>query len=55
MTDLGKEGKSIRIGEYTIYRMSNGKLWIEHDSGEGMQCDGNALDELIANWYKENF
>jgi|GEM_PF-7043008 len=42
------------VGEYTITRYNDNDYWIEHD-GEGMQVFAHNFEELIDNFYKEEF
>jgi len=45
----------ITLGDFTILRMGDGKIWIRHESGEGGQFDEEKVAEVIAKFYKENF
>jgi len=51
-------GEGVKIGQYTISVCNHGGLWIEHESGEGMQLTGDRLEELselIDEFYKRTF
>ena len=43
------------IGDYSISLMDNGDYWLEHVSGEGMQVNKEMFDQLIAQFYADNF
>lgn len=49
----------LEVGQYTIRPMTSydGKpaFWIEHESGEGMQCSYDSLEACITQFYAENF
>lgn len=45
----------ITIGEFYIIKMSNGKIWIRHESGEGGEFDEKQLAVAVAEFYAENF
>ena len=40
----------IDVGEYIIYRMSNGNYWIADKTGEGMEV-GQSFEKLIHDFY----
>ena len=50
-----ENGESIEVGEYTIRELSDGSIWIKREDGEGMQVSLEIFEELIADFYKENF
>jgi hypothetical protein len=48
----------VYVGRYRLKRMRSGALWLEAETGEGMECNAateTALDELLGNFWKENF
>ena len=49
----------VTIGEYTLSHYPAGGIWIQHDSGEGMQVIGDAhlqeLARVIHEFYKRTF
>jgi len=48
-------GKII-VGQYSITeKRHKEEFYIEHESGEGMSCDVDALEEMITQFYAENF
>lgn len=46
---------AIVIGQYEIRHWDANSFWIEHESGEGMQCPAAKLADCIDVFYKENF
>ena len=45
----------LRIGDFSLHAMKDGKIWIEHKSGEGMATPSVDLAKVIQEYYKENF
>lgn len=45
----------VNIGQYTISRFDYISVWIEHESGEGMQTSTEDLEKVIDEFYKTNF
>lgn len=46
----------ITIGKYSISEWpEDGKVWLEHESGEGMACDESKLEAVIAAFYQREF
>ena len=50
----------ITIGEYTIMRLSNGKIWIRHSGPDGHGMEGGEFDEkklaqVIEKFYAKEF
>lgn len=44
------------VGDYTLREgMERGKVWIEHESGEGGDFTAAKVEEAIAAFYKEHF
>ena len=52
--DVGGVGW-ITIGNVTIREAINGRVWLERDSGEGMECKEDALLAVLEQFYVENF
>lgn len=48
------DGK-IEIGEFTIWKMRNGSIWIENSKGEGMEAPNDLLGENLHDFFKTNF
>lgn len=48
-------GVQIQIGAYTIERTASGKLWLVHETGEGMEVNEAQLAEWLAKFYAEQF
>lgn len=46
---------SVQIGDFTLCRQSEGKIWIQRGDGEGGEFSENKLAEFIAKYYDENF
>jgi hypothetical protein len=42
---------AIKIGEYMIYRTEIGTIWIEHESGEGVEVSEKAFSEVIKTFF----
>lgn len=50
------EREGIVIGRYTIKRgVEPGKVWIEHESGEGGDFPEESLEALLHEFYCDNF
>jgi len=45
----------VKVGEYTLCRQSEGKIWIQHDDAEGGEFTESLLAEVIEKFYKEHF
>lgn len=45
----------IKVGPYILERTASGKLWLVHESGEGMQVSEERLAEWLAKFYAEQF
>jgi hypothetical protein len=46
------------LGDYSLFRMTDGTTWLEHKDGEGMQVTGEALTKLellLQSFWKDNF
>lgn len=54
MHDTLKPG-TLKIGEFTLCQQSEGKIWIQHDSGEGGEFSEAPLAEYLKKYYEENF
>lgn len=48
-------GQHLVVGQYTIRPAHRGGYWIEHESGEGMQCSADSFEALITQFYADNF
>lgn len=55
LIDLDQFVAAIRIGEWTITRTDDGKIWISDEAGEGGEFDEQKLAEAIEAFYMENF
>jgi hypothetical protein len=52
--------EAIQIGGLLLTRYTDipgweGKMWIEREDGEGMQCDVAKLESVITKFYEDNF
>lgn len=52
---MNEDEFTLTIGEYTLTSFDEDSLWLEHESGEGMQVWNNDFEALIDNHFKENF
>ena len=50
-----EEAKYFIIGDYLLTAMPDGKFWISHASGEGMQTSKKKLEICIHNFYSHEF
>lgn len=48
-------GPKIQIGEFTVRQLGDGSIWIENESGEGMQAQVCDMEPLIKEFFRENF
>jgi hypothetical protein len=46
---------SIRIGEFTLTVMSDGKFWISNDDGEGGEFSAEKFEEMVSKFFWDNF
>lgn len=46
---------AITIGEFTLFKYSDGSYWIQHESLEGGEFSAEKVEKMIADFYKENF
>jgi len=44
-----------KVGEYEITEYSQDSLWIQHESGEGMEVGKREFEKLIDEYYQETF
>lgn len=54
MHDTLKPG-TLKVGAYTLCHQSEGKIWMQHESGEGAEFAESALADVIKKFYDENF
>ncbi len=55
-TEVNPEHTAMTIGAYRILlsKITPGKYWICHKSGEGTEVDGKKLEKLIHDFFEEN-
>ena len=47
--------KAVRIGQFTIYQLSNLSVFIQHDSGEGAEFSIDEFEKAVKLFYQTNF
>lgn len=52
--DLDKK-KGIKLGQFTIYELTNLSVFIQHDSGEGAEFSIDDLEKAVKLFYQTNF
>ncbi len=52
---MNEDEFSLTIGDYTLTRLDDDSVWLEHESGEGMQVWNNDFADLIEKHFKEYF
>lgn len=45
----------VRVGKVLIVRQTNGKLWLQHEAGEGMQIDEARFAAVVEKFFNEQF
>lgn len=45
----------VQVAEFNIRRQSPGKIWFEHESGEGAEFDEALFAEVVRQFYKDHF
>jgi hypothetical protein len=50
-----KTKKAVKIGQFTIYQLSNLSIFIQHESGEGAEFAIDDLEKAIKLFYQKNF
>lgn len=45
----------IEVGKYTLRPFHVGSIWLEHESGEGMQVPINDFETVLDKYYRKNF
>jgi len=45
----------VQVGEFNIRRQRPGKVWIEHDTGEGAEFDVALFEAVVRDFYSRNF
>lgn len=45
----------IKIGEYTIRSLKDGRLWIQKDDGEGMEVMASTLSDWLTIYWEDHF
>jgi hypothetical protein len=46
---------TVRIGDFVLCKQSEGKIWIQHDSGEGGEFSEDSLHASLKKHYDEHF
>lgn len=49
------KGGVLKLIRYSLWKDQLGRVWIEHDSGEGSQFETKDIDKLIHNYYRKHF
>lgn len=47
--------KTFRLGSFTLRRLSDGKIWIETEEGEGGSFSEDEIEEALATFYSKYF
>lgn len=47
--------KSIKLGQFTIYELTNLSVFIQHESGEGAEFSIDDFEKAIKLFYQTNF
>ena len=47
--------KSINLGQFTIYELTNLSVFIQHDSGEGAEFAIDEFEKAVKLFYQTNF
>ena len=47
--------KSIKLGQFTIYQLTNLSVFIQHESGEGAEFAIDDLEKAVKLFYQTNF
>ncbi len=50
-----KTKKSIKLGQFTIYELSNLSIFIQHESGEGAEFAIDEFEKAVKLFYQTNF
>ena len=48
-------GEEIVIGDFIIRKLKDGSLWLEFETGEGMQVQEDKFEDAIRQFFAENF
>lgn len=51
--DLTK--KAVKIGQFTIYELTNLSIFIQHESGEGAEFSIEEFEKAVKLFYQTNF
>lgn len=52
--DLDKK-KGIKLGQFTIYQLTNLSIFIQHESGEGAEFSIEEFEKAVKLFYQTNF
>lgn len=52
---LRGEGHELVVGDYTIFQTEDGDYFIQKDDGDGTSVEADALEEKIAELYRESY
>lgn len=47
--------KGIKLGQFTIYELTNLSVYIQHESGEGAEFSIDDLEKAVKLFYQKNF
>lgn len=47
--------KAVKIGQFTIYQLTNLSVFIQHDSGEGAEFSIEEFEKAVKLFYQTNF
>ena len=50
-----KKKKGIKLGQFTIYQLTNLSVFIQHDSGEGAEFAIDEFEKAVKLFYQTNF
>lgn len=52
---LDPTAEHIAVGAYTLTKLRDGKIWMQHESGEGMSANAVDLEKTLNEFFTENF
>lgn len=55
LADPGSLVEKLKLPRYAISVMGNGKLWIQHGDGEGMECAMALFETEVAEFFRKYF
>lgn len=50
-----RKSPSVRVGNLTITEWPDGKLWLAHKNGEGMQTSAEKLGAVLEEYFQKEF